>query len=412
MLRTISLAVSLAFLAAGICSVGQTHADPSALRSSALTLEQQGKNQEATEAWRSLSARFPGDPEPYAHLGLLEARQGHDLQAVPYYRKALALGPKLPSVELNLGLALFKGGDLKQAIEVLGPLHKQLPPASPQARQTTLLLGMAHYGLAEYADAAPYLKEAVAGNPGSLPLLLALAHSYLWSSQFQKVLDVYHQILSINPDSAEADMLAGEALDQMKDNDGAMRMFRAAVKADPKEPSVHFGLGYLLWTQKQYPEAASEFRAELANDPNHAQATLYLADSELQMNHPEVARPLLEKAEKLDPALPLTHLDLGILLTEAGDQTSALRELEEAKKLNPDDVDVHWRLGRLYRAMGDKERAKAELEKASQLNKAADESLYKKIAAGAARGHQVDASSNAQSTESQDVPAKPAATQP
>ena len=41
-------------------------------------------------------------------------------------------------------------------------------------------------------------------------------------------------------------MLAGEALDEMKDKAGATQQFRAAVKADPKEPNVHFGLGYLL----------------------------------------------------------------------------------------------------------------------------------------------------------------------
>ena len=126
-------------------------------------------------------------------------------------------------------------------------------------------------------------------------MLLTLAHSYLWSKQFKYVLDVYHQILVLDPDSAEADMLAGEALDEMKDNEGSTKMFRAAVKANPKEPDVHFGLGYLLWTQKQYPEAAKEFQAELDNDPRHAQSMLYLADTDIQMNQMEAALPLLEK---------------------------------------------------------------------------------------------------------------------
>ncbi len=33
-------------------------------------------------------------------------------------------------------------------------------------------------------------------------------------------------MLTINPESAEADMLAGEALDEMKDNAGATEMFQ------------------------------------------------------------------------------------------------------------------------------------------------------------------------------------------
>jgi tetratricopeptide (TPR) repeat protein len=238
---------------------------------------------------------------------------------------------------------------------------------------------MAHYGLAEYDKAAPYLKSAADHDPQSLPLRLALAHSYLWTKQFSRVMDVYKQILALNPDSAEADMIAGEALDEMKDNEGSTKMFRAAVKANPKEPNVHFGLGYLLWTQKQYPEAAAEFQAELTNDSKHAQSMLYLGDTYLQLNRADEARPLLAHAVQLDPDLWLGDLDLGIIDSDAGRNQDALRELETARRLRPEEVNVHWRLGRLYRTMGRKEEAKIELDKASKLNKAVDDDLIRKI---------------------------------
>ena len=109
------------------------------------------------------------------------------------------------------------------------------------------------------------------------------------------VQDAFHQIVAMNPDSAEAYMLMGEALDEMKDPVGRTREFRNAAKANPKEPNVHFGLGYLLWTKGQYTEAANEFQAELDNEPQHPQAMLYLADSKIQTNQPDEARPLLEK---------------------------------------------------------------------------------------------------------------------
>ncbi len=409
MIRGLAIIIALCCFLQPISGSAQPAPTPASLRQSALAFEQQGQNNDAARQWRALLKLRPGDPEPYAHLGLIAAREGQYQEAAADYRKALALGPKLPNVELNLGLALFKGGEMKQAAEVFSPLLQQLPPASAQARQVNLLMGMACYGMAQYTEAVPYLKRAAEQDPQSLPLLLALAHSYLWSRQFKDVLNVYQQILAVDPDSAEADMLAGEALDEMKDNEGSTRMFRAAVKANPKEPNAHFGLGYLLWTQKQYPEAANEFQAELANDPNHAQAMLYLADSQIQMNHSDLARPLLEKAESLDPSLPLVHLDLGILETDAGDHAAALRELEQAEKLMPDDVNVHWRLGRLYRAMGRKEEARVEFDKASKLNKAADEDLYKKIANGAARGPHANASS---SSPSEAVSPSTAATPP
>ncbi|MGD0681101.1 MAG: tetratricopeptide repeat protein [Terracidiphilus sp.] len=370
-------------MAAARC-LGQAAGAPDQQRQAALTLEQQGKNTEAEAAWRAFLKAHPSNPEPYAHLGLLEARQENYKEAVPLYRKALAMNPAMPGLRLNLGLALFKGGELKQAIVEFKPLLKSQPPSSPEAQRLTILLGMAHYGLGEYAAAAPYLKQAAATDPQNLPLRLALAHSCIWSKQYQCVLDTYHEILTLNAESAEADMLAGEALDGMKNHGDAIEQFRAAVKADPREPDVHFGLGYLLWTHKQYPEAVSEFQAELANNPDHIQAMIYLADTQMKLNHPEEARPLLENALRIDPGRELAHLDLGILNADAGRQDDALREMKEAARLAPEDVNVHWRLGRLYRSMGKKGEAKAEFDKASSITKAADDALVNKMGGGGA----------------------------
>jgi len=363
---------------AAVC-MGQHSPPPQSQRQIALDLEQQGKNVEAEAAWRVFLKAHPSNPEPYAHLGLLEARQEHYKEAVPLYRKALAMNPAIPGLRLNLGLALFKGGEMKQAIVEFKLLLKNQPPSSPEIQRLTILIGMAHYGLGEYAEAVPYLKAAAARDEKNLPLRLALAHSCLWSKQYQCVLDVYHEILMLDAESAEADMLAGEALNELKDTPGAIQQFRSAIQANPKEPNVHFGLGYLLWTQTAYREAADEFQAELANDPNHMQAMLYLADSYIQLNQYDEAAPLLEKVLKLDSGLGLGHLDQGIVLAQAGHNEDALRELTTAAKLMPEDVNVHWRLGRLYRTMGKKEEAKAEFARASSLNKAADDALFNKI---------------------------------
>jgi len=348
-------------------------------RQEAMDLEQQGKLEEAEAAWRAYVAGHSTDAEAFAHLGFLEAREEHYQQAIPDYRKALALGAKVPGLRLDLGLAQFKGGDVRGAIETFNVLLKTVGKGSPDSLRLVTLIGLAHYGLGEYAAAVPYLKQATAADPQNLPFRLALAHSCLWTKQYQCVLDVYHEIVTLNADSAEADMLAGEALDEMKDKAGAAQQFRAAVKADPKMPNVHFGLGYLLWGLLQFDEAAKEFQAELDNNPDHAQALTYLADSDIQMGHPEAAGPLLDKAIHIDPQIELAHLDLGILDSNAGKDSEALHELKIAERLNPEDQAVHWRLARFYKKMGRNEEAKAEFDKTKSLQKAADQSVFNKL---------------------------------
>jgi tetratricopeptide (TPR) repeat protein len=372
-----SLAGSLAITMASCCVPArpQARSDQIHADQTALALEQQGKTTDAEEAWRAVSKARPADAVPFAHLGLLEARQEHYPQAIAYYRKAMALNPAMPGLRLNMGLALFKDGQYKQAIEAFTPLLKAQDLSSPEAQRLTVLIGMSYYGLGQYPAAIPYLKQASDRDAQNLPLLLTLAHSCLLSKQYQCVLDAYHQMVTLNADSAEADMLVGEALDEMKDSVGATREFRAAIATNPKEPNAHFGLGYLLWTQKQYQEAAHEFQAELNNTPNYIQAMAYLADADIQINKMKEAETLLEKLAKDNPTLFMARLDLGIVYAEAGRNEEALRQLKAAEALKPTDVNVHWRLGRLYRSTGKAAAAKYEFNKAQSLNKAADAAL-------------------------------------
>jgi len=267
---------------AGAARKSGAKVQPSEAVRSALTLEQQGKYADAEAAWQVVVKAEPRNGQAFAQLGLLEARQEHYSEAIGFYRKAQSLGVEtrreIPELNLNLGLAYFKAGEFREADKVFEVELGKHPKGADTAR-VRILIGMSHYGAHEYKAAIPYLKEAAAADQKNLPLRLSLAHCYLWTKQLDATMGVYKEILTIDPDSAEADMIAGEALDERGDGAGALQQFQAAVLANPKEPNVHFGLAYLLWTQKRYEEAIPEFNAELQNDPKNYQAMLFLGDT-------------------------------------------------------------------------------------------------------------------------------------
>src|SRR5579863_10416159 len=70
----------------------------------AIALEQLGRIAEAAEAWRSVTEQDPNDAAAFASLGVDLSKQQKYMEAAVAYKKAIALDPSLPGIQLNLGL--------------------------------------------------------------------------------------------------------------------------------------------------------------------------------------------------------------------------------------------------------------------------------------------------------------------
>lgn len=361
-------------LGVGVCCIPASGQGISAEQAS--KLEQQGHFAAASTMWREILQKDPSAALAYAHLGLDEARQTHYSEAIHDYRRALALNPRMGGLKVDLALSYFKLGRFKEAI----PLLKGELAEHAGNQRLTILLGMAHYGAQQYGEAVPYLKAAAAHEPKSAAIRLPLAQACLWSRHFECVLATYKEILALNADSAEADMLAGEAYSAKGDTPAAVRQFRAAVHANPSEPQVHFGLGYLLWTERKFNAAATEFRAELSRNPKDGQSLAYLGDSLMHMGKQAEALEALKQAVALGSSLELAHLDLGILDASNGDRSAAVDQFRTAISIDPKNADPHWRLARLYQSMGRKKEAQEEFAQVRKMKQKSAEDLYLKMA--------------------------------
>lgn len=358
---------SLPFLFLFLCA-RQTSAQ-ALTPSEAQALEQQGKLPEAEQAWRHIAEANPRDAAAFASLGLVLSRQEKYEQAVPAYKKANSLNPQLPGLHLNWGLAEFKQQHFEAA---LAPLRTALA-ADPQNLQVRTLLGLSCYGAKQFADAANYLALPAKADPSNIELHRVLAQSCLSAKQYDCALAEFRQILERDPDSAAAHMLSGEALDGLGRTVEAIPEFEAAAKAAPREPNIHFGLGYLYWKQHKYDEAEAAFKTELGIDPRHAQAMAYLGDIELKKNAPDRALPLLNKATQLRNDIRIAYLDIGDILVQQEKNREALAALLRAEELDPTQPDAHYRLARLYRSMGNPAAAQREFAKVKKLQEKAED---------------------------------------
>ncbi len=121
---------------------------------------------------------------------------------------------------------------------------------------------------------AEYLKTALKDDSSNLELHNVLAQSCLWSHQYDCAFAEFQSILAVNPDAVQAHMLLAQALDGMGKTEDAIKELEAAARLSPKEPVLHFELGYLYYKQRDYDKATPELQLEIKNNPGYAPVLL------------------------------------------------------------------------------------------------------------------------------------------
>lgn len=290
-----------------------------------------------------------------AQSGVTQAQLGKYNDAIESYKRAIAIDPSLPAINLNLGLAYFKLGDFKNAAAAF-----EREDSVSHTDRVTTLLAMSYFGLGKYRDAAVRLLPVADAQPSNFELSYLLAKCYLWSNQLDRATALFRQLLERDPQSAAVHMLLGEAFDAQRRLPEAIAELEAAASSAPNQPDVHFGLGYLYWKDKQFAKAEAEFRLELQHNPQSGQANAYLGDVLMRSGRKDEAKAALIQACALRNDLHLAHQDLAFLYEEDNESEKAIGEFRKAIRTDPSNYDSHYRLGRLYRQLGRTSEANAE----------------------------------------------------
>jgi predicted Zn-dependent protease len=131
-------------------------------------------------------------------------------------------------------------------------------------------------------------------------------------------------------------------------------------------------MGHTYWLIGKWESAQTEFKAELANDPNNCTARWSLANAMLEANDSsEDALSELNQSIERCPALMQARVDRARALIRLGKQSDALPDLLMAVKDSPTEPTIHFLLGAVYRAQGKAAEAQQEMQTYSQLQREA-----------------------------------------
>jgi len=290
-------------------------------------------------------------------------QQGDPARALDQFRAAAKLLPGDPSIQFNVGLALFRLGRHRDALK---PLGASLDHA-PSAKQARYLRGVIYFSLGEFASCALEIEGLKADAGNAEHVLYMLVESYRNAGEQRRSREAFIELSSRFPESAFLNRLMGVAYDWQGDSTKALEEFRQALRKNPRMPEMAFAIGYIHFKQRHYDEARTWFARELALDPCYAKASYYLAEIEFSQERWDEAAARFRKAISCDPAYGDPYLGMGKALEQRGDLKQALAMYREGVRLKPRDRRAHYALAVALRRDGRHKESEAEFNIARKL---------------------------------------------
>jgi cellulose synthase operon protein C len=138
---------------------------------------------------------------------------------------------------------------------------------------------------------------------------------------------------------------AGNVLFKTGDYDGAIREYRAAIVAAPKDPNSQTLLGNALFEKESWDEAKAAYQAALALDPQARAALQGLAMLHLRQKNNTEARAAFEKMVAANARDSEAHAALGKLYYADKQLDQAEQHLRQALTWAQNDTSSMYTLG-------------------------------------------------------------------
>jgi type IV pilus assembly protein PilF len=186
---------------------------------------------------------------------------------------------------------------------------------------------------------------------------LALARGYIEEGDWINARQPLERALSIDPRSSDAHVLLALVYQAEGAYASAEDHYRRAIRFDRTNSMALNNYGSFLYLQERYGEAR-DLLQRAADDSNYAarpQAFENLGLTELALGSGDRAQAAFTRALRLNPDLPLAHLELAEIQFSRGNNAAAIEHFERHRQLARQSSRSLWLGIRLHRAMNDRD---------------------------------------------------------
>jgi tetratricopeptide (TPR) repeat protein len=328
------------------------------------TLIGQGQLDAAKAAIEEQLKSNPASVEGYNLLGIVCTHQKDFRNATAAFQRALQLDSASTKTRNNLGNLYVAEGKLDLAQQEF----KKILGTDPANRDANYNLGLVLLAKGQPSAAITHLLRV---RPPNLETRFNLIRAYLESGKDSEGLRLAREISAENKKSVQLHFTLGALLASEKQYRAAQLELEKANALEPETLEILYNLGQAYLRGHDYPNADLILNRALKLKPDSPQTLYLLAQVYSDQSKPVDALDLLIRAHKLAPE----NTDVIFLLARVSMSQNyyedAIPLLESGLKIAPERPDLHAALGESYFMSGKTERAIEEFKQLIEIDPSA-----------------------------------------
>src|ERR1700683_4366006 len=272
--------------------------------------------------------------------------------------------PNEAAVDYQLALTRYGKQEYAEAEQLV----QQLIERDGEDGKYFNLLGWCLAKEGKATDSVKAFDRAIDLDPREDSNYVDLATVLMDTGSLPAALEVAEKAVSVDPNSYEAQRIAGQIQTRQHNYEAALRSYTRAAQLNRDNSDAMLDLALAQDAAGRRDDARATLDGAIRKFPREAQlyyhdALLLLYPADLDDHTKETkAIGLLRKALAIDDAIAGAHYELGNILLSQSQSSKALSELQAAEKLAPSDSNTHYALWSAYRKLGQTQQGENELQ--------------------------------------------------
>lgn len=327
-------------------------------------LVQQGDFEEAKTRVLAELELSPSSVDGYNLLGIIDTEERDYSNALAAFQKALQLAPNSTKTHNNLGNVYLGQKNLNLA-------EKEFRTAlrlDPKNRDGNYNMGVLQMAKGSPAEAIPYFERI---RPKDLATRFNLIRAYLQCKRTAEALRIATELSAENENAVQLHFSLGVLLASEKQYKHALLELEKADALQPGTFEILYNLGRAFLLNNEYLKAELPLTRALKLKPESSETLYLLAQVYRDESRPLDALDLLVRAHRITPENP----DIMFLMAQISISQKyfedAIPLLEKSLQIVPQRSDIRAALGESYYKSGEIDKAIEEFKKVAEIEPSA-----------------------------------------